>query len=328
MRIAWLRGGDILEAARRSRFLADLSPFDRDPWRTVFAVPVGVLAGAVAALLGAASAILISMLIVSGLDGVPAVGSLFEVFSDPNLAEPSGRQSLFILAVLAGVNLGAAVGFVFAAGAIHHRKITDYVNRGEPIRWRLLLGGLVLVGIVMSAIVGVAVLSGEQIQSPLWKVSPNLVGRTLYATLAVGLLVLAAAAEELVFRGWLLKQSAAYIRNPVLLMLLNGLLFAAIHLDPNIDAFLVRAAMGAGLTWMALRLGGIELGIGAHAANNAVILLLLRPMTTRADSPHEFKAGLIASALVVLAGFIGVAELSLRWPALRRWTGAPAPAAA
>ncbi len=323
-----MRMGELMEAVKQSRFLADLSPYDRDPWRTAFAVPIGVLAGAVAALAGGAVAILISMLVVSGLDGAPATSDLFAVFSDPNLAEPSGRQSLFILAVLAGVNLGAAVGFVFAAGAIHHRKITDYVNRGEPVRWRLLLGGLVLVGVVMIAVVAVATLSGEAFDPPLWKVSPNLVGRGLYAVMAVGLLILAAAAEELVFRGWLLKQSAAYIRNPIALMLLNGLLFAAIHLDPNIDAFLVRAAMGAGLTWMALRLGGIELGIGAHAANNAVILLLIRPMTTRPDAPHEFKAGLIASALVVLAGFIAVAELSVRWPALRRWTGVRTPAAA
>jgi membrane protease YdiL (CAAX protease family) len=322
-----MRVGELMEAVRRSRFLADLSPYDRDPWRSVFAVPVGVLAGAVAALAGGAIAILAVMLIVSGLDGAPAAGDLFAVFSDPNLAEPSARQSLFILAVLAGVNLGAAVGFVFAAGAIHHRKITDYVNAGERVRWRLLLGGLILVGVVMIAIAAGSVLAGETLDPPLWKVSPNLVGRTLYGALAVGLLILAAAAEELVFRGWLLKQSAAYVRDPIVLMALNGLLFAAIHLDPNIDAFLVRAAMGAGLTWMALRLGGIELGIGAHAANNAVILLLIRPMTTRPDAPHEFKAGLIASALVVLAGFIGVAELSVRWPALRRWTGAR-PAAA
>lgn len=321
-----MRMGELMQAVKRSRFLADLSPYDRDPWRTVFAVPVGMLAGAVAAVAGGASAILVAMLVVSGLDGAPAAGDLFAVFSDPGLAEPTGRQSLFILAVLAGVNLGAAVGFVFAAGAIHHRRITDYVNGHEPVRWRLLVGGLVLVGVVMVAVVGASAAAGEPIAPPLWKISPNLAGRALYATTAVGLLVLAAAAEELVFRGWLLKQSAAYVRDPVVLMTLNGLLFAAIHLDPNIDAFLVRAAMGAGLTWMALRLGGIELGIGAHAANNAVILLLVRPMTTRPDAPHEFKAGLIASALVVLAGFIGVAELAVRWPALRRWTGTPAAA--
>lgn len=323
-----MRMGEILEAARRSPFLADLSSYDRDPWRSVFAVPVGVLAGAVAALLGAITATLITLLIVSGLDGAPAAGDLFQIFSDPGLTEPSARQSLFLLAVLAGVNLGAAVGFVFAAGAIHHRRVTEYVNSGGKPRKRLLLGGLVIVGAAMTGLVAVAAVTGQPLDPPLWRVSPNLVGRTLYAVIAVGLLVLAAAAEELVFRGWLLKQSAAYVRDPIVLMALNGLLFAAIHFDPNIDAFLVRAAMGAGLTWMALRLGGIELGIGAHAANNAVILLLIRPMTTRPDAPHEFKAGLIASALVVLAGFIGVAELAVRWPALRRWTRLGTPAAA
>lgn len=321
-----MRMGGLMEAARRSRFLTDLSPYDRDAWRIAAAVPLGALAGAVAGLIGATLATLASLLVVSGLDGAPAAGDLFAVFSAPGLAEPTARQSLFFLAVLAGVNLGAAIGFVFVAGAVHHRRILDYVNGGQPVRWRLLAGGLGLVGVVMAAVIALAALAGEAIDPPLQRMSTNLAGQALYAGVAVGLLILAAAAEELVFRGWLLKQSAAYVRDPIILMLLNGLLFAAIHLDPNLDAFLVRAAMGAGLTWMALRLGGIELGIGAHAANNAIVLLLLRPMTTRPDAPHEFKAGLVATALVILAGFIGLAELAMRWPALRRWTRAPAAA--
>lgn len=101
-----MRMGEILEAARRSPFLGDLSTYDRDPWRSLFAVPVGVLAGAVAALLGAITATLAALLIVSGLDGAPAAGDLFRIFSDPTLNDPSARQSLFLLAVLAGVNLG------------------------------------------------------------------------------------------------------------------------------------------------------------------------------------------------------------------------------
>lgn len=315
--------GEIMESARRSRFLADLSPFDRDPWRTAFALPVGLLGGVVGAALGGIAAVVSALVVVSGLDGAPTTGDLFAIFADPAPTLPSARQSLFLLTILAGMNLGAALGFAVAAGAIHHRRLSNYVNNGQPFRWRLLVGGLVLVGAVMAALVAGEALSGGTIDPPLAHVAPNLAGQALYAALAIGLLILASAAEELVFRGWLLKQTAAYIRNPLALMALNGLLFAAIHLDPNLDAFLVRMAMGMGLTWMALRLGGIELGVGAHAANNAVIVLLVRPMTAQPDAPHAFKAELIGSALVALAGFIGVAELSLRWPALRRWTRAP-----
>ena len=39
------------------------------------------------------------------------------------------------------------------------------------------------------------------------------------------LLIPAAAAEEIVFRGWLLRESAAVARNPVFLMVVNGVLF-------------------------------------------------------------------------------------------------------
>ncbi|MCY1646282.1 CPBP family intramembrane metalloprotease [Caulobacter sp. SL161] len=324
-----MRMGGLMETVRRSRFLADLSPHDRDPRRTALVIPVGILTGAVTGLLGALAAVLAFMLVVGGLDGAAAATDLFQVFSKPDLAEPTGPQSLFILACLAGMNLGAAIGFVMAAAAIQRRPFGDYINDGQPLRWRLVLGGLVLVGVVMAVVIGlVAVVSGHVFEPVVLKVSPNLVGRSLYAIIAIVLLILASAAEELLFRGWLLKQSAAYIRNPIALMALNGLLFAAIHLDPNLDAFLFRAAMGAGLTWMALRLGGIELGIGVHAANNAAIVLLLRPITLQPDAAREFQPGLVASAVVMLAGFIGISELWMRWPALRRWTGLSAPAAA
>ena len=172
--------GEIMESARRSRFLADLSPFDRDPWRTAVALPAGLLAAVVGAALGGALALVTALVVVSGLDGAPTTGDLFAIFSDPNLSEPSARQSLFLLTILAGVNLGAAVGFVFAAGAIHHRKLKGYVNDGQPLRWRLLIGGLVLVAIVMSAVVGGAALAGQSIEPPLGRMAPNLAGQVIY----------------------------------------------------------------------------------------------------------------------------------------------------
>jgi membrane protease YdiL (CAAX protease family) len=302
--------GALLETVERSRFLADLSPLDRDLRRTVLVIPAGMLTGAAAGLLGGLFAVVAFMLVIGGLDGATAAGDLFEAFSTAEPADLTGPQSLFILGALAGLNLGAAVGFVMAAGAIHKRRFGGYVNDGRPLQWRLMLCGLLLAGVLIAAVIGgVSVAFGRPLEPVVLKLSPNLVGRSLYAIIAIALLILASAAEELVFRGWLLKQSAAYIRNPFALMALNGLLFAAIHLDPNLDAFLFRATMGAGLTWMALRVGGIELGIGAHAANNVAIVLLLRPITLQPDAAREFQVGVVASAL-------------------RRWTGLSAPAAA
>lgn len=321
--------GALMETVRRSRFLADLSPLDHDLRRTALAIPVGILTGAVTGLLGGLFAVVAFMLVVGGLEGAAAAGDLFAAFSPAEPADLTAPQSLFILGALAGLNLGAATGFVMAAGAIHKRRVDGYVNDGRPLQWRVMLGGLLLAGVLIAAVIcGVSIAFGQPLEPVILKVSPNLVGRSVYAIIAIALLLLASAAEELVFRGWLLKHTAAYIRNPILLMALNGVLFAAIHLDPNLDAFLFRAAMGAGLTWMALRLGGVELGVGVHAANNVAIVLLLRPITVQPDVAHPFSMGLVASAAAMLAGLIGITELWMRWPALRRWTGLSAPAPA
>jgi membrane protease YdiL (CAAX protease family) len=154
---------------------------------------------------------------------------------------------------------------------------------------------------------------------PVLSLASTSVGRATYIAFAVALLVLAAAAEEVVFRGWLLKQMGAFTRHPGLLIAINGLLFATIHFDPNIDAFLVRAAMGAGLTWMTLRTGGIELAIGAHAANNIVILLLIRPLSLQPDTPHPFQPTSLITAATLAVGYAAVAEAVVRWPVVTGW---------
>ncbi|MDB5456702.1 MAG: family intrarane metalloprotease protein, partial [Caulobacter sp.] len=99
---------------------------------------------------------------------------------------------------------------------------------------------------------------------------------------------------------------------------------AAIHFDPNVDAFLVRTVMGVGLAYMALRLGGIELAVGAHAANNILILLFLQPMSLTPEPPHAFRPEVIVVAAAMLAAYVALAELVVRWPPLRRWTGVAA----
>jgi hypothetical protein len=103
-------------------------------------------------------------------------------------------------------------------------------------------------------------------------------------------------------------------------LVLSGLLFSAVHFDPNLDAFLVRLAMGVGLAWMTLRLGGIEFSIGAHAANNIMILLFIQPMALKPEPPHGFPPETLVIAPLMLAGYVALAEIAARWAPLRRWT--------
>jgi membrane protease YdiL (CAAX protease family) len=314
--------GAVFQAMRESRVFDDLTARDRDPRAVALTVPVGLLAAVVAGLLGAVSASLAVMVVVSGLDGALAATALFEVFDRPDLAASDGLYSLFVLAVLAGVNGAAAVAFVAVAGGLTHRKVRDYLVEGGAFRKRQTLLGLLAVGAAMSLVVlAVWLLGLAPATPPVLSLEATTVARASYAAFAVVLLLIAAAAEEIVFRGWLLKQTGAFIRHPVALMAINGLVFALIHFDPNLDAFLVRAAMGAGLTWMTLRTGGIELAIGAHAANNIVILLLLRPLSIEPDTQHAFQATALISAVAIPVGYAALAETVVRWPGVLRWIG-------
>lgn len=312
--------GVIFEQMRGSRFFADLTPRDRDLRLLALTVPVGVVAAIVAGLLGAVSACLVVMVVVSGLDGAPAAAALFSVFDQPARATTEGLSSLFVLSVLAGANGAAAVAFVAVAGGLEHRAIRRYAIIDAVYRTRLTVAGLAVVGTLMTTLLLVAWLLGAPPPAPpVLALASTSVGRATYVAFAVVLLVAAAAAEEVVFRGWLLKQMGAFTRHPVLLMAANGLLFAIIHFDPNLDAFLVRAAMGAGLTWMTLRTGGIELAIGAHAANNIVILLLVRPLSLQPDPTHAFQPTSLISAVTIAVGYAAVAEAVVRWPMVMGW---------
>jgi membrane protease YdiL (CAAX protease family) len=103
--------------------------------------------------------------------------------------------------------------------------------------------------------------------------------RPVYLLLMTGGLLIAAAAEEVVCRGFMLRLTALIIRHPLVLCLVNGLVFSSLHLDPDPVAFVARTLSGMVWAWAALRLGGLEFAIGAHLANNLVISLIREPLS-------------------------------------------------
>ena len=100
-----------------------------------------------------------------------------------------------------------------------------------------------------------------------------------FALVTLFLLPVQAWAEELFFRGWILRWASAL--PPASQVLISGMVFAFPHLgnpEASGDALLALLAyflLGAGWAYVSVRSGGIELAMGAHLANNAFSLLVV-----------------------------------------------------
>jgi membrane protease YdiL (CAAX protease family) len=216
------------------------------------------------------------------------------------------------------------VAFVAFAAALAHRHFTAYVTAARRFRWRLMGLGLVLAAVVLAPMVVAERTVGGDPPLPILMVSPSTGGRLLYLAASL-MLIPAAAAEELMFRGWLLRQTHAFLGGTAGLLFVSSVLFAGAHFafDPALmdpDAFLQLALMGAGFAYMTLRLGGIEFSTGAHAANNLLIVLFLQPL--RPQLPHASGGPLsLITAIALLAGYFIMTEAVVRWPLLRRLAG-------
>jgi len=318
----------VVEALKRSAFLADVGERDRD----LVHLAILMLGGAgifVATLLFGMGLLIAQWWAVGAPGGVAGFGEFTRALTENPAHDIWTAFRMLVFAAI--MNSLIAVTFTLLAARLYGRRLRDYLTAAPRIRWRLLAMGLVLTGIAMAPVMAWDVLrSDEPPALPLLHVSTDLIGRAGYGLAVLVLLIPAAAAEEAVFRGWLLKQTAAFTHDLTPLLVINGLAFSAIHGDFTPDAFLTRAVMGAGFAYMTLRLGGIEFSIGAHAANNILILLFVQPLTLQTSVTPTMSADSTIADLVIAVIYVGMTEAVIRWPPLRRLARleAPAPAAA
>ncbi|MGH7023200.1 MAG: lysostaphin resistance A-like protein [Caulobacteraceae bacterium] len=300
-----------------SAFLADITPRDRDPARIAATIVAGACVGLVASV---ACWILVlapyTFMIGLGREGLQGLGKVALMFEDSRvhdlgitllrLVESTATDGVFPLA------------FVSLAAIMTGRPFQHYVTAAARVRWRLLLLGLALSAVAMAPLVLAGRLTVAH-PAPIVGIAPTLAGRAVYVV-AAALLIPSAAAEELMFRGWLMRQLAAFTRRPGVLIFATAIAFSAAHSDFTPDAFLTHALMGAGFAYMTLRLGGLELSTGAHAANNILFVLFVEPFSIQGPVP-DAAAGLWFGDLGLVAGYIAVTEAIVRVEPLRLWAG-------
>ena len=185
-------------------------------------------------------------------------------------------------------------GVVFVVTVIHRRSWRTLVTPYAQLDWRRMVQGArvwIALALVFSLI--------EHLMYPgryVW--SLDLQRWLPFALAALLLTPLQCAAEELVFRGYVLQGLGRRLRHPLALAVLAGVIFTVPHLyNPEVAAYglaIMAAnyfAMGLFLASVTLRDGRLELAIGAHAGNNLLLALVVRYDDSVFETESMFTAG-------------------------------------
>lgn len=311
---------DIVAGLSESSFLTNVDERDRKVWRIVVTIVAGLVVGFIAAM---AAFFVVAIVFMATRGGIAQGATAFGAFM-AGLANADGHdlgQAILLLVMPTFANGPLVLTFIVLAAALSHHQMRDYLTSAPRFRWRLLTAGVVMSMLAIGPLLGLdALVTGQASPMPVLTVSATLKGRLIYAASAIVLLIPAALIEEVLFRGWMLRQAAAFQRNPYFLMVFTGVAFSAVHLDFNPDAFLARAVMGAGFAYMTLRLGGLEFSTGAHAANNILIVIFLEPLTLKAPAATGMSPASLIQDLLLAAGYVLITEAVVRIPWLKRWT--------
>ena len=193
-----------------------------------------------------------------------------------------------ILMLLAGVLIVNMV--------LHRRGWRTLVTPQSRLDWRRMAEGAAVWAVlaVLSAIVEHLLYPGRYA----W--SLDLQRWLPFVAAALLLTPLQCAAEELVFRGYVVQALGRLLRRPAVLAVLSSVVFTIPHLlNPEIAAYglWIMAAnyfvMGLFLASVALRDGRLELAIGAHAGNNLVLALFINYEGSVFDTASVFTAGML-----------------------------------
>lgn len=304
-----------------SPFLADVGPKDRSILRMILALLAGVFGAGVATMVILVVVTVVAMVALAGR-GVSSqqMQELLPNMMAPGYT-PTWGVALGILVFLAVANGMLFGGITFIAGLVQGRRFKAFFTAAAKIRWKMLLLGFVLFALFVGPVLVLDVLmSGKSPQAPLLTLTPDLTKRALYAGVGLICLIIAAGVEELLCRGWLLKQTAAWSRNVWVLLIVNGVLFAGMHLpdtDPN--AFVGRMLMGMGFVYMTLRTSGIEFATGAHAANNWLLMMFVQTPPLGVPPPEKFQILAVLPTLLAILAYVLITEIVMRWTPLRNW---------
>jgi membrane protease YdiL (CAAX protease family) len=206
------------------------------------------------------------------------------------IGDPKDQLAAFIALNVSFIFL--IVGLVFSLRIYHRLPFTSLISPEHKIRfslfWQAFFTWLVLSA--LTSLIDGLLRPGVYVLTLSWEAWLPFLAASVFLT------PIQTAAEELLFRGYLLQQISRLTTKRWLLALISGMLFMLPHFfNPEMQSdFLLTAlfyfSFGVFVALITLRAGRLEYAIGIHAANNLTTILLANYRGSALPSPAIFTA--------------------------------------
>lgn len=243
-------------------------------------------------------------------------GSSFE-FDTSNL-NPTLTMALMLVPFAVGLFL-----FIKFVEPIHNRTAKEVINGTNKIRWSRFFYAATVWGLFSA----VLVIADYWLSPESYTVRFDWGALIPLTLVSVLIIPLQSSFEEVLFRGYLAQGVGVLFKNRILTILIPAVLFALMHgVNPEVDAYGFWYAMTMYLTF-GLMFGitsvlddGIEVAMGAHAANNVFLSIFVTSKVSALQTPAllmdnttDFTALELIGFIVISAIFIVVLGLKYKW---------------
>jgi CAAX amino terminal protease family. len=216
----------------------------------------------------------------------------------------------------------ALAAFILLVKPLNQRSLTKIINGTNSFRWnRFFISALVW--LIISAIYLFVCLKADPSNYSLNNKSATLIPLIIISVL---LIPLQAAFEEILFRGYLMQGFTVLVNNRFFPLIITSILFGLIHgVNPEVKAYgfwtMLPQYVLFGLIWgiMTILDDGIEAAIGAHAANNVFLCIMVTNNSAALQTGALFEQHIVypwfelSTMLIMGLLFIFVMNRIFKW---------------
>lgn len=249
--------------------------------------------------------------------------SLLEASSD-NLADLSvyGIESNLALVLMVIPFIVGLLTIALLMKPLHGRKFISTINGGSSCRWSRILVSFVLWAALM-AVYLILCLKLDPANFTLHNTGRSLI---VLAVIALLLMPFQTTFEEVLFRGYLMQGFGVLARNKWVPLILTSVAFGLMHgLNPEIKEFGFFTMMPQYITFgflfglLAVLDNGIELAMGAHAANNIFLSIFVTQKSSTLQTAALYEQQNVDPwmeylyLIIISAIFVGALYMIYKW---------------